>query len=359
MTDFTRFSAAAGNAAEELVFLRPEQIRLPRRDLPRSEQNRIIRLSASVQRYGILEPLCVRPGADENGFPCYELVDGERRLRAACLSGLDRVPCRVVRPDAAETAKQTVFARLRAGKPNIFEEAEAFAALVRDFHMTQEEIARRLSLSQSAVANKIRLLRFSPAEKEQILRAGLSERHARALLRIHDVATRRALLGVVIEKSCSVSATEALVDRCLADKHPMKGPAPAVLPSIDLPVAPSPANQPAAASPIAAAAVRSEIISTSGEFVSASRETSGAAGMAESELIKSGAAGRRSAMEQTLSSSQTAGGVKKFAVRDLRPLYNSIDRTLAIFRKTGAQVECTHRESDDRAEIVIHILRQS
>ena len=304
MTDFQRFSTAvAPKTPEELVFLSPEQIHLPRRNArgeqPRAEQNRIIRLSASVRRYGVLEPLLVRPGADENGFPRYVLIDGERRLRAACLVGLSRVPCRVVRPDAAEAAKQTVLNRLCTEKTDFFTEAETFLALTKSYSMTQEEIARRLSLSQSAVANKIRLLQFAPTEREQILRAGLCERHARALLRVRDPAARRALLDTVIRGALTVGATEALIDRQLADKPPV---APSPLPAA--PATKTPA--PAAAAP-------------------------------EDERPQ---------------------GRHKFAVRDLRPLYNSIDRTLDIFRKTGAQVEQTHRETEGGAEIVIRISRQ-
>ena len=310
LTDQNRFFSAA----EELLFLRPEQIRLPRRgDLPRAEQNRVIRLAASVRRYGILEPLCVRPAADENGFPCYELMDGERRLRAACLCGLERIPCRVARPDAAELAKQAVFDRLRTKNPDIFEEAEVFSTLVRDHRMTQEEIARRLSLSQSAVANKIRLLQFSPAEREQILRAGLSERHARALLRVRDPVGRRFLLDAIIRAACSVAAAENLIDNYLADKQAQKSP-PA--PSNALP---APSNSPF--SPPAPQASREAPIAPE-------------------------------------SADERAAGVHKFAVRDLRPLYNSIDRTLSIFRKTGAQVEQIHHETADGAEIVIRILRR-
>lgn len=310
MTELQRFSTAeAPKTADELVFLAPEQIRLPergRRNPPRAEQNCIIRLSASVRRYGILDPLCVRPAADENGFPCYELTDGERRLRAARLCGLSRVPCRVVRPDAAETAKQTLIDRLCAGKTDFFTEAQAFSSLMSTYHMTQEEIARRLALSQSAVANKIRLLQFSPAEREQILRAGLSERHARALLRVRDMGQRRTLLDAVIRGALTVGATEALIDRFAASKqtpHTASASAPA-------PVSPA----------------------------------------ADKSAPESGE--RADGGEQTV-------GVRKFAVRDLRPLYNSIDRTLEIFRKTGAQTNCTHRETADGAEIVIRILRQS
>ena len=295
MTELQRFApAAVPKTPEELVFLSPEQISLPHRNVrgepPRAEQNRIIRLSASVRRYGILEPLLVRPGADENGFPRYELVDGERRLRAACLCGLSRVPCRVVRPGAAEVAKQALIDRLCTGKTDFFTEAQAFSSLMNTYHMTQEEIARRLSFSQSAVANKIRLLQFAPTEREQILRAGLCERHARALLRVRDAGQRSTLLDVVIRGALTVGATEALIDRYLADKQATPAPA------AEVPTGPA---------------------------------------------------------------DERPQGRQKFAVRDLRPLYNSIDRTLDIFRKTGAQVERTHRETADGAEIVIRISRQS
>ena len=302
MTDFQHFPAAnAPKTPDELILLSPDQIHLPRRSVRGepscAEQNRIIRLSASVRRYGVLEPLLVRAGADENGFPCYELIDGERRLRAACLCRIERVPCRIIQPDAAETAKQGVLARLQDEKADFFTEAEVYSALVKTYHMTQEEIARRLSLSQSAVANKIRLLQFSPAEREQILRAGLCERHARSLLRVRDAEKRRALLA-------TVPGVFAVLRRDGEEELA------AVFNFTDRP-APVPPGE--------------------GDRVDAVASAPAA---------------------------QPGHGQHKFAVRDLRPLYNSIDRTLDIFRKTGAQVERTQRETAEGAEIVIRILRQ-
>ena len=306
MADFHYFSSSrAGRSADELIFLHPEQIRLQQRgDPPKAEQNRIIRLSASIRRYGIIEPLCVRAGADENGRPLYELTDGERRLRAACLCGLTRIPCRIVRPDAAETAKLTILQRLQTEKADIFTQAENSLVLMREYGMTQEEISRKLGLSQSAVANKIRLLQFSPEERARMVRAGLCERHARALLRVHDGAARRMLLESVIRDACTVSATETRVEAYLTAQKPAVAPQPAPF------AAPEPPKK---------------------------------------AVLPAG---------QATNAGENPTGVHKFAVRDLRPLYNSIDRTLAIFRKTGAQVERTNRETPEGAEIVIRITRQ-
>ena len=95
----------------------------------------------------------------------------------------------------------------------MFEQAEAFSRLIHEFHLTQEEAARRVSMSQSAVANKLRLLRLLPEERERILQNGLTERHARALLKLSDPCLRADVLSHIVENKCNVSATEAYIDR--------------------------------------------------------------------------------------------------------------------------------------------------
>ena len=152
---------------------------LPNRNQPRStfNQSAISRLSDSIRRYGILQPLTVRkvmlPNISGNGHrTVYELIAGERRLRAAKMAGLSTVPCVIINTDDATSAELAIVENLLRENLNMFEQAEAFQRLIVDFHLTQDEAARRVSMSQSAIANKLRLLRFPPEERSAILANG-------------------------------------------------------------------------------------------------------------------------------------------------------------------------------------------
>ena len=276
--------------AETLVFLRPEQLRSARMGENRTAKSRLeakngrnalIRLAESIKRYGVLEPLAVRLATDAAGFPYYELLEGERRFRAACIAGITKIPCKVLRADDKQCAEWAILERLERGEHNMFEMAESFSLLMRDFQLTQEEIARKLGLSQSAVANKLRLLRLTQEERAYILQNGLTERHARALLRLTEEGQRRAVLQEVARHKLNVAQTEAKIDA----------------------------------------------------FLTPERSSPPVFHILESNGVQP----------------------RKFAMRDLRPLYNSIDRTLSIFRKTGASVDCTHEESESGVRIVISI----
>ncbi len=205
----------------------PIQSIIPNRAQPRStfNQNAISRLADSIRRYGILQPLTVRKvllpnaGKENSGRPSvvYELVAGERRLRAAKLAELEQVPCIIINTDDATSAELAIVENLLRENLNMFEQAEAFDRLIREFHLTQEEAARRVSMSQSAVANKLRILRLSPEEREKILSAGLGERHARALLKLSDVTLRGEALEHILAHKLNVSATEAYIERVCVD----------------------------------------------------------------------------------------------------------------------------------------------
>lgn len=195
---------------------------IPNRAQPRStfNQNAIARLADSIRRYGILQPLTVRkillPRPQGNDGPpalAYELVAGERRLRAAKLAELEEVPCIVINTDDATSAELAIVENLLRENLNMFEQAEAFDRLIREFHLTQEEAARRVSMSQSAVANKLRILRLLPEERQKIVEAGLSERHARALLKLSDVETRGQALQHILNHKLNVSSTETYIEQ--------------------------------------------------------------------------------------------------------------------------------------------------
>lgn len=176
-------------------------------------EDSIIKLADSIRQYGIIQPLLVRKINDT-----YELVAGERRLRASKELGLKVVPCIITDISELKSAEISIIENLLREDLNIFEQAEAIQALIDTHNLTQEEIATRLSNSQSFVANKLRLLRFSSAERELILKNNLTERHARALLRIADPVLRDKILGAIINEGLNVASTDELVESYLAKR---------------------------------------------------------------------------------------------------------------------------------------------
>ena len=195
----------------EILLLEVEKI-APNPNQPRKSfcDEGIIKLADSIRQYGIIQPLCVRKAGGE-----YELISGERRLRAAKEIGLDAVPCIVSAATEEKSAEMAIIENLLREDLTIFEEAEAIEALIDIHKQTQEKIAEKLSVSQSYIANKLRLLRLSSEERAMILRANLSERHARALLRIRDDKLREKALEDIISKELNVSEAEAHVDKLL------------------------------------------------------------------------------------------------------------------------------------------------
>jgi len=168
-------------------------------------------LAASIMRYGVLQPLTVH----RRGHG-YELVSGERRLRAAKLAGQRTVPCIVLDVNMSESASLALVENLQRRDLDFIEEAEAIEKLIRLFGLSQEEAARRLGKSQSAVANKLRILKLPGELLYVIRRAGLTERHARALLRLPDNAARAEALSEIVKKKLNVAKTEEYVDSLLA-----------------------------------------------------------------------------------------------------------------------------------------------
>lgn len=167
-------------------------------------------LSASISQYGLLNPLSVRLRSGK-----YELIAGERRLRAAKLAGLYEVPCIILDVNMEESSLLALVENLQRRNLDFIEEAEGISRLMNVFSMSQEECARRLGKSQSAVANKLRLLRL-PEDVLDTLRAhNLTERHGRALLRLPDADSQRAALEVILDEHMNVAATEDYIARLL------------------------------------------------------------------------------------------------------------------------------------------------
>ena len=180
----------------------------PRADF---DNNSIIRLADSIRRYGIIQPLTVRR-SDKDDIYTYELVAGERRLRAARMLGYFTVPCIVVEADEQTSAEMAIIENLLRKDLNMFEQAYGFKKLIENHGLTQDEVARKMSLSQSAVANKIRLLKLTDAEQRLVLEKDLSERHARALLRLESTEARTEAINYIAATAMNVINTEQYID---------------------------------------------------------------------------------------------------------------------------------------------------
>ena len=168
-------------------------------------------LAASIRQYGVLQPLTVRKKA---GF--FELVAGERRLRAAGLAGLCEVPCLLVSVDDQDAGLLALVENLQRRDLDYLEQAEGLQRLMQEYHLTQEQAARRLGKSQPAIANKLRLLRLSSPVRAALRASGLSERHARALLRLEDETAQLRAIRLITENDWTVARTERYVDEQLS-----------------------------------------------------------------------------------------------------------------------------------------------
>lgn len=195
-----------------ILYLRTEDI-APSPMQPRQvfDDEALRELSESIRSYGILNPLTLRLRGGR-----YELVAGERRLRAARLAGLREVPCILLDVNMEDAGLIALVENLQRKDLDFIEEATGIRQLIHMFGLSQEEAARRIGRSQSAVANKLRLLRLPPDVLEALRQNDLSERHGRALLRLRGEDAQRAALAHILEHDLTVAATEAYVESLLA-----------------------------------------------------------------------------------------------------------------------------------------------
>lgn len=186
---------------------------VPNKSQPRKEFNEeaLKSLSESVKENGILQPIIVR----KSGV-LYEIISGERRFRAAKLTGMKEVPCIVKDVDEEKSAVLALIENIQRKDLSYFEEAMAIEKLLNVYGLTQEQAAARLGKAQSTIANKLRLLRFSDSERRLLLTGGLSERQARAIVRIDDDLTRARAIETVISKRFNIEQTEELVENILS-----------------------------------------------------------------------------------------------------------------------------------------------
>lgn len=184
----------------------------------------LTQLAVSIQQNGIMQPLIVR--RMDNGT--YQLIAGERRLRAARLVNLDYVPCIVIEKEDRESAVLAILENIQRADLNYLEEAAAIRRLIDHYELTQEEAAQKLGIAQSTVANKLRLLRLSDKDKETVLRYGLTERQARAVLRLPEVK-REAAVKEIYAKQLNSTQTDNYVEGLLIQLEQELMPKPRII----------------------------------------------------------------------------------------------------------------------------------
>jgi len=171
-------------------------------------------LAKSISEYGVIQPITVRL----LNYNHYELITGERRLRASKLAGIGSIPAIVININDRDSAAIAIIENLQRQNLNYIEEAEGFKNLMHDYSFTQEMLAEKMGKSQSYIANKIRLLKLSESIQKSVIENGLTERHARSLLRLEKEADREMIVKKIIKHDLTVRKTELLIESFLAEK---------------------------------------------------------------------------------------------------------------------------------------------
>ncbi len=171
-------------------------------------------LSESVKQYGVIQPVVLR----QRGFLTYELIMGERRLKACQMAGIEKIPAIITDAGENDSAVLSLVENIQRESLSFFDEAEALMSLIETHNISQDLLAKKLGKSQPSIANKLRLLRLDKGERNMIVEFGLTERHARSLIRLCDREKRMEVLKKVCESNLNVRDTERLVDKILYDK---------------------------------------------------------------------------------------------------------------------------------------------
>ena len=195
------------------IVANPDQ---PRQSFDEYEMNC---LAESIRASGLLQPITVRRYLDG-----YQVIAGERRLRACRIAGLRQIPCIVQDSDDGRSALLALLENLQRSDLSIFEEAEAISALINKYGYPQQEIAHRLGIAQSTLSNKLRLLVITEDQRKRIAAAGLSERHARALLKIKDGSLRNKALDKIIAEQMNVAETEHYIAELTSPPETVSAP---------------------------------------------------------------------------------------------------------------------------------------
>lgn len=204
--------------SREVLNLPVNQI-VPNPNQPREHFNEeeLFELSQSIHEYGVLQPISVRQIGEQ-----YELVMGERRLRASKLAGKETIPAIILASEIGESAVMALVENLQRVDLNFVEEAQGYQRLMRDHGFSQKEIAQRIGKNQSTVSNKVRILSLSPAVQDVLVQHNLTERHARALLKLDDSELQLKVLKQVVANELNVKKTEKLVETYLSLRQEKK-----------------------------------------------------------------------------------------------------------------------------------------
>ena len=182
------------------------------------DEDSLSELSSSIQHYGLIQPITVRQLFSNK----YELIAGERRLRACTMAGFKTIPAIIIDANTCDSAALALIENLQRENLSYIDEAEAYSNLLMDFGLTQDELAHRVGKTQATIANKIRILRLSPAIKKIIRENDLTERHARALLRLDDEASQLKALDMICSRMLNVKQTDELIEFMLTPKKMSK-----------------------------------------------------------------------------------------------------------------------------------------
>lgn len=204
---------------ERSLFLLPIDSIRPNPDQPRRTFGReeLQELTLSIAQVGLIQPLTVRPARE--GF---ELISGERRLRACQLLGLREVPCIVERVDPEKSALMALVENVQRSDLSFWEEAEGYRRLLTVYGLSREELCQRIGKSPAFLSNRLRLLKLSPAVRAAAEQGALSERHARCLLSLDDEAAQLQLVERIVREGWSVRQTEAFVERSIPRSKPLR-----------------------------------------------------------------------------------------------------------------------------------------
>ena len=203
----------------------PQTMIVPNPNQPRKrfDYDKLENLAQSIRENGILQPITVRKREDKK----YELVSGERRLRAARLVGMVKIPSIVINIDDKNSAMFSIIENLQRQSLDFFEEAEAIEKLVGEYAMSREEVAQKLGLAPSTVSNKLRILRLPEEMRFELARAGLTESHARALLMLEDDNQRARALSIIVDRHLNVAESERMINQMInrnnRSRNPLRG----------------------------------------------------------------------------------------------------------------------------------------
>ena len=178
------------------------------------EDETLAELSDSIKEYGVLQPILLRDDGKS-----YTIIAGERRYKAAKLAGLEKIPAIIRTMDSCEVALIALVENVQREDLNFIEEARAYKKLMDDFGLTQIEIAEKMNKKQSTISNKIRLLSLPDEIQSSILENKLTERHARALLKLGDEEDRKQVIKRIIQNNLNVKQTEKLIDEISQKKE--------------------------------------------------------------------------------------------------------------------------------------------